>query len=149
MRRPSHTRSDSHLPALLLSAAAALLSGRVTRTATASDSAAPPTQSFAQLQSQIFTPICSGCHSGSGSSLPGSMNLTAGNAYAALVNVASGERPALQRVNPGNPGSSYLVQKLAGAAGISGQRMPLDGPYLDQATLDALRGWITQGAANN
>jgi uncharacterized protein (TIGR03118 family) len=109
----------------------------------------PPAQSFAQLQTQIFTPICSGCHSGTGTSLPGSMNLTAGNAYASLVNVASVEQPSLKRVNPGNPNSSYLVQKLEGASGISGQRMPLGGPYLDQATINEVVNWITQGAANN
>ena len=111
--------------------------------------APPPPQSFAQLQSQIFTPICSACHTGVGTSLPGSMNLTAGNAYASLVNVASVEQPALKRVNPGDPTSSYLVQKLEGAAGISGARMPFGGPYLDQATIDKVVNWITQGAANN
>jgi uncharacterized protein (TIGR03118 family) len=110
---------------------------------------APAAQSFAQLQTQIFTPICSGCHSGAGTSLPESMNLGSGNAYASLVNVASVEQPALLRVNPGNPNSSYLVQKLEGTAGITGQRMPLGGPYLDQATINEVINWISQGAANN
>ena len=109
----------------------------------------PPAVSFAQLQSQIFTPICSGCHTGGGTSLPASMNLTAGNAYASLVNVASVEQPSLKRVDPGNPNSSYLVLKLEGAAGISGQRMPLGGPYLDQATINQVISWISAGAPNN
>jgi mono/diheme cytochrome c family protein len=110
----------------------------------------PPTvQSFAQLQTQIFTPICSGCHTGVGTTLPGSMNLTAGNAFASLVNVASVEQSTLKRVNPGNPNSSYLIQKLAGTTGITGARMPFGGPFLDQATIDQVASWITQGAANN
>ena len=109
----------------------------------------PPAQSFAQLQTQIFTPICSGCHSGVGTSLPGSMNLTAGNAYASLVNVASIERSTLKRVNPGDPTSSYLIQKLEGTAGIAGARMPFGGPFLDQATIDEVATWISQGALNN
>ncbi len=108
-----------------------------------------PAVSFAQLQSQIFTPICSGCHSGVGTSLPGSMNLTAGNAFASLVNVASIERPTLKRVNPGDPASSYLIQKLEGSAGIAGARMPFGGPFLDQTSIDQVAAWISQGAANN
>ena len=36
----------------------------------------PPTVTLAQLQSTIFTPICSGCHTGGGATLPSSMNLS-------------------------------------------------------------------------
>ena len=116
---------------------------------TVANAAPPPAQSFAQLQTQIFTPICSGCHTGVGTTLPGSMNLTAGNAFASLVNVASVEQPTLMRVNPGNPSSSYIIQKLEGASGITGSRMPLGGPFLDQATIDEVVNWIAQGAPNN
>ena len=107
---------------------------------------------LAQLQASVFTPKCSGCHNGSNppnGALPGSQNLTAGNSFAALVNVASQEKPALLRVKPGDPANSYLIQKLEGAATISGQRMPLGGPFLDQATIDQLKSWITNGALNN
>ncbi len=116
---------------------------------TVSNTPPPATQSFAQLQTQIFTPICSVCHTGTGTTLPGSMNLTAGNAYASLVNVASVEQGALKRVNPGDPIDSYVIQKLEGTAGISGQRMPLGGPFLDQATINEVITWISQGAAKN
>ncbi|MGH8237058.1 MAG: CHRD domain-containing protein [Steroidobacteraceae bacterium] len=110
----------------------------------------PPSTTLAQLQSTIFTPRCSGCHSGAGNALPGSMNLSsAAGSFAALVNVSSEEQPAVLRVRPNNPDSSYLVRKLEGAAGISGGRMPLGGPFLDQATIDQVRSWITAGAANN
>ncbi|MGH8260998.1 MAG: TIGR03118 family protein, partial [Steroidobacteraceae bacterium] len=82
---------------------------------------------FTQLQTNIFTPICSVCHTGVGSSLPGAMNLTAGNAYASLVNVASLEQPSLKRVAPGDPTDSYILHKLEGTPGITGGRMPLGG----------------------
>jgi mono/diheme cytochrome c family protein len=118
-------------------------------TVSVSNPAPPATQSFAQLQTQLFTPICSGCHSGTGTTLPGSMNLTAGNAYASLVNVASVEQAALKRVRPSDPTDSYVIQKLEGTTGISGQRMPLGGPFLDQATINEVITWISQGAANN
>ncbi len=115
-----------------------------------SNGAAPATLS--QIQAAVFTPICSGCHSGSnppGGALPGSQNLTAGNSFAALVGVASLEQPALRRVKAGDPDNSYLIQKLEGAAGISGSRMPLGGPFLDQATIDQIKSWISSGAPNN
>jgi len=41
------------------------------------------------------------------------------------VNVATNELPNLKYVVPGEPANSYLVQKLMGASGISGARMPL------------------------
>ena len=110
---------------------------------------ATPTVTLSQLQSAIFTPRCSGCHTGLGSSLPGVQNLTAGNTFASIVGVASIEQPALKRVAPGDPDHSYLVQKLEGAAGISGQRMPLGGPFLTQSEIDQVRAWIAQGALNN
>jgi hypothetical protein len=108
-----------------------------------------PTVTLSQLQTSIFTPKCSGCHTGLGSSLPGVQNLTAGNTFASIVGVASIEQPALKRVAPGDPDHSYLVQKIEGAAGISGQRMPLGGPFLAQSEIDQVRAWIAQGALNN
>lgn len=113
---------------------------------------APAPATLAQIQATVFTPLCAGCHSGSnppGGALPGSQNLTAGNSFAALVGVASLEQPTVQRVKLGDADASYLMQKLEGAAGISGSRMPLGGPFLDQATLDQIKSWITNGAANN
>ena len=114
--------------------------------------AAPAATTLSEIQTQVFTPICSGCHNGSnppGGALPGSQNLKAGNSFANLVNVASLEQPSLLRVQPGDPDNSYIIQKLEGAPGISGSRMPFGGPYLDQATIDKIRSWIQDGAQNN
>jgi uncharacterized protein (TIGR03118 family) len=110
------------------------------------------TPTLAQLQASVFTPRCSGCHDGSvapSGALPGSQDLRAGHTYTSLVNVASHEQPALLRVKPGDPANSYVIQKLEGAATISGARMPFGGPYLDQATIDQIRAWIAAGAPNN
>lgn len=105
-----------------------------------------------QLQAQVFTPICSGCHNGSNpptGALPGAQNLSAGNAFANLVNVSSREVAGLLRVKPGDPANSYLIQKLEGGAGIQGARMPLGGPFLDAATIDRVKSWIAGNAPNN
>jgi mono/diheme cytochrome c family protein len=115
-------------------------------TATFTVAAAPPT--LTSIQTDVFTPRCSGCHNGVGAMLPGAMNLTSvSSSYAALVGVASLEVPTLQRVAAGNPNDSYLVRKLEGAPGIVGSQMPLGGPFLSQATIDSIRQWIANGAA--
>jgi uncharacterized protein (TIGR03118 family) len=121
---------------------------------TVTNSAQPPGATLTQLQTEVFTPVCSGCHSGVGTALPGVMNLTAGNAFASLVNVQSLERPFLERVTPDDAGDSYIVQKLEGAAGIAGARMPFGcgpagNPCLDPATVDRIKDWINHGAGNN
>jgi CHRD domain/Bacterial Ig domain len=107
--------------------------------------------SFASIQSSVFGPLCSGCHTGpTGGTLPGGMNLTsAANSYAALVGVPSIQVPAMDRVEPGDPDNSYLIRKLEGGPGITGTRMPQGGPFLNQAEIDEIRSWIAEGAPNN
>ena len=103
----------------------------------------PLTPDFASIQSNVFTPVCSPCHSGAGA--PQGLRLDAANSYAALVGVPSSEVSSLLRVEPGAPDSSYLVQKLEGRAAVGG-RMPLDQPALPQATILVIRQWIQDGA---
>jgi hypothetical protein len=103
----------------------------------------PASSSFQEIQTTIFTPICTGCHLGANA--PQGLRLDAANSYALLVNVASAEVPTLLRVNPGNPNASYLVQKIEGTAAV-GARMPLNGQALSQAQIDLVRGWIAAGA---
>jgi len=104
----------------------------------------PLTADFQSIQEHIFTPICTKCHIGAGA--PQGLQLDADHSYMLLVGVASTEQPTVMRVAPGDPDSSYIIRKLEGASGISGERMPLGGPYLDQATIDVIRQWITAGA---
>jgi hypothetical protein len=64
--------------------------------------------------------------------------------YAATVNVRSGQDPRQFLIEPGNPGASYLYRKLA--PGAPSERMPFGGPYLNQAAMDEIAGWICAGA---
>jgi hypothetical protein len=107
----------------------------------------PPTLST--LQASIFGAICSTCHTGVGSSLPGVQNLTtASSTYAATVNAASLEQSALVRIRPFDPDNSYLVRKIEGDPSITGSRMPLGG-QLTQIQIDQIRAWAAAGARNN
>jgi hypothetical protein len=135
-----------------LTAEAEDLAGNVGVSATVDvtvDNAVPV--SFADIQAQVFGPICSVCHTGPTSgNLPSGMNLSsAASSYAALVNVTSIQQSGLLRVEPGNPDDSYLIRKLEGGPGITGGQMPQGGPFLDQATIDTIRQWISDGAPNN
>ncbi len=104
---------------------------------------------FSQVQSQIFTASCafSGCHGGS--SPAQGMNLSAGSAYSAVVNVPSNERPTLDRIEPNDPAASYLYLKVIGDPSIVGSQMPLGDPPLSQTLIDLLRDWIERGAPND
>ena len=106
-----------------------------------------------QIQTQVFTPICSVCHNGVGPFLPGVMNLTNGNSYTSLVGAAgtgvpSIEVPSLDRIEPNDTLNSYLIQKIEGIAAV-GTRMPQGGPALDPATIDMIKAWVDGGAADN
>ena len=96
-----------------------------------------------RIQANVFTPICTNCHAGAAA--PQGLRLEDGMSFAMLVNVPSVEVPAILRVDPGNPDDSYLIQKIEGTATV-GDRMPLGGAALPQATIDAIRQWITDGA---
>jgi hypothetical protein len=101
----------------------------------------PLTADFDSIQAHVFTPRCTSCHAGGAA--PEGLRLDAGSSYDLLVGVPSVQQPSVLRVAPGDPHASYLIRKLEGAAGT---RMPLGGPYLDQATIDVIRQWITDGA---
>ncbi len=89
---------------------------------------------------------CTPCHTNVGRNPAGNRNL-AGDAYAALVNVASRQRPELMLVAPGNPEASYLIHKLDGRSGIIGLQMPRSGPSsLTAGQLQVIRRWIEIGA---
>jgi uncharacterized protein (TIGR03118 family) len=111
---------------------------------------APAAATLTELQTNIFGPRCSVCHNGIGTALPGSMNLTsAASTFAALVNVDSGEQPALKRVKPNDSANSWVIHKLEGTDLNGTARMPFGGPFLDQPTIDQVKGWIDAGAQNN
>lgn len=108
-----------------------------------------PSATFTRVQAEVFSTSCafSGCHGASGTQA--GLNLTAGLAYANLVNVASTEIPQIDRIEPGDPDASYLFLKVTGAPGIVGSRMPLEQPELTPAQKDLIRNWILRGAPND
>src|ERR1700722_4105012 len=112
----------------------------------AGGSSGPITADFQSIQDNVFTPICSKCHIGGGA--PEGLQLDAAHSYNLLVGVPSAEQPALLRVKPGDPDNSYMVRKIEGLNGITGGQMPLMETPLPQATIDAIRQWITNGAPN-
>lgn len=102
---------------------------------------------LAGLQDNIFTPICTRCHTGAAGPL--GLALDKGVSRQNLVNVSSVERPELMRVNPGDPESSYIVWKVEGRPEIVGGQMPLGLTPLSTEQIAAIRGWIAAGAAAN
>lgn len=107
-----------------------------------------PTATFTRVQSEVFTPTCAqlGCHDRLAQQ--SQLVLTSDRSYAAIVNVASVENPALRRVTPGDPDNSYLYRKIIGS-GITGDRMPQTLPPLSAAQTALVRDWIRRGAPND
>jgi methionine-rich copper-binding protein CopC len=106
----------------------------------------PVTADFQSIQANIFTPICSKCHIGA--SAPEGLQLDAAHSYNLLVGVPSAEQPSLLRIKAGDPDNSYMVHKIEGLPGITGGQMPLGETPLPQATINAIRQWVTNGAPN-
>jgi hypothetical protein len=95
--------------------------------------------SFSTQIQPIFTANCTpGCHSPGG--ISAFMNLTAGNAYASLV------QSSPPRVIAGNSATSLLYLKITGAVQ---PQMPLGRAPLSAADQTLIKNWIDQGAANN
>ena len=107
-------------------------------------SSGPFTADFESIQENVFTPICSPCHSGANA--PHGLMLDAAHSYADLVGVPSVEVPTFDRVKAGDPDSSYIILKLEDSNLIAGAQMPLGETPLTPAVIDVIRQWITNGA---
>ena len=55
------------------------------------------------------------------------------------------------RVVASDANASFLIDKLENnnLGNSRGDQMPLNGPYLDQDTINVIRDWINAGALNN
>jgi hypothetical protein len=104
----------------------------------------PFTADFESIQSNVFTPICSPCHSGANA--PHGLMLDSTHSYNDLVGVPSVEVPSFMRVKKGDPDNSYIILKLEGSNLIAGQQMPLNETPLLPSVIDVIRQWITNGA---
>lgn len=104
-------------------------------------------QDFAFIQEKIFTPSCatSMCHTGSDPDA--GQDLSAGLAYASLINVRSTQFSDWKRVVPGDPGASMLMVQLGGEPGPELEAtMPWGEPKLCDPLIDSVRRWIAAGA---
>lgn len=101
---------------------------------------------FTSIQANVFSQSCalSGCHAGSAPQM--GMNLSSGQAFSNIVNVASAEQPSFLRVKPGDATNSYLYMKITGDLRISGVQMPATGGPLSADKIAAIRDWINAGA---
>ncbi|MEE9271197.1 MAG: hypothetical protein V3V49_13165 [Candidatus Krumholzibacteria bacterium] len=106
----------------------------------------PTTATFASIQANIFSRSCAITQCHIGSSAPLGLDLSDGRAFGNLVKVRSAQVPALFRVDPGAPDSSYLVLKVEGVGGIVGAQMPRGRAPLAQDEINAIRQWIAGGA---
>jgi len=52
-------------------------------------------------------------------------------------------------VRPGAPDESYMIWKVEGRVGITGERMPLDANPMTDEDIATLRQWILEGARDN
>ena len=94
--------------------------------------------------SEVFTVSCaiSGCHSGGEPAAGLSLE---GDFAARIIGVASGQRPDLKLIDPGNPDGSYLLIKVRGDDEIVSQQMPPGAP-LPAEQVEIIRAWIASGA---
>jgi len=104
--------------------------------------------SFSADVMPIFKASCGGSDCHTGDSGVSSLDLSEAEAYAQLVDAASDGCEGRTRVVPGDPGSSYLVEKLVGGAMCNGKRMPLFSTLPDEA-VEKVVGWICAGALDD
>jgi hypothetical protein len=104
---------------------------------------------LSSIQREIFSQRCVGCHTDVGRPAPMGLVLLEGRAHANLVGVAATGKAGAIRVVPGDPENSYVIHKLEGRAGISGQRMPFNGTPLTDGQIVVIKRWIELGARND
>ena len=100
-----------------------------------------------ELVQTIFTDDCVTCHTRGDD-----LNLSAGAAWADLVNqpAPSAEACGGTLVVPGDPGASYLYQKLTNPKPCSGSQMPRTSLFpnpLPACVTALISAWILEGAA--
>jgi mono/diheme cytochrome c family protein len=82
---------------------------------------------------------CVDCHGGKNP--PKGLSLEPAR-IAAAIDAPSKELPALKIIDAAEPGSSYLLKKVLGAADITDSRMPRRGKPLTAAEIDVLKAWL-------
>ncbi len=108
---------------------------------------------WGSIYATVLSPTCalSVCHGTLGAAASGNLDLSSpALAYTALVGTASSVAACGTRVVAGDPGTSFLVQKVEGTQdpGMCGDPMPIGGT-LSPGQIAAIRDWITAGALMN
>lgn len=125
-----------------------------TSTTTTSTSTTSTTIAWSVLYSTYIGPRCGTCHGIEGEAGLSGLGTCQG-AHDGLVDVPSTELPGWDRVEPGAPDRSWIMQKLDGTqadfddscvGGSCGDAMPLEPPLLPREARDAIRAWIAGGA---
>jgi hypothetical protein len=103
---------------------------------------------FIRVQNEVFLQTCAtaGCHDTI--TRQAALDLSAGQAYVQIVNIASVQIPSLMRIAPNDPGNSYLFQKISSSSPAAGLRMP-SGAILADSQINLVRDWILRGAPND
>ncbi|MCB9653005.1 MAG: hypothetical protein H6729_02590 [Deltaproteobacteria bacterium] len=113
-----------------------------------------PEPTFSSIYSEILSqPTCAaaGCHSGGRPAAGMSFSKTQAEALAQLhepTTSSSGGATYPNRVVPGQPSESFLLQRIATAT-ITGGLMPPSGAPLPTCAVSAVRSWIADGALDN
>ena len=96
---------------------------------------------------EVFTLNCAfdGCHGSVDTQQEQNLS-DAVTSYANIVGIASHEKPAFQRIAPGDSANSYIVMKLRNDPRKAGQPMPLGNFPLDPALSLRIAAWAQQGA---
>ncbi len=118
------------------------------------DNTPPPATlqpTLSSIQANIFSTTCASSRCHDSNDPEADLDLTTGNSFAELVNVASIDLTDLLLVKPSDPDSSYLIWKIEGNPGIEGDRMPRgdNAVPLTSTQTNIIRQWISDGALNN
>lgn len=106
---------------------------------------------LSEIQREIFDRSCAftSCHGANDTQPKGApLLLTAGKSRTSLVTVSQ-QKPSVQRVQPGSPGGSYLIEKLTKDMPTAGNREPQGSDPLCQPEIDSISRWIAVGAMDN
>ncbi|MBF0350451.1 MAG: hypothetical protein HQM11_05435 [SAR324 cluster bacterium] len=106
-------------------------------------STSAPSASWDSIQADVLQTKCVTCHGGAS---PAAGLSWQKDQYDAIVTNGKKGSSGVLLIKPSDSANSYLYQKLTGEPTISGSRMPLGGPYLEQTTIDKIKSWIDAGA---
>ena len=97
------------------------------------------------IQTDVFTPTCSGCHSvGGAAEGTGVLLDNTTNSFNTLVSQTSAQASPEVHVIPADAENSYLIKKMEGTASV-GDVMPPSGS-LSALLIDDVKTWINEGA---